>query len=45
MKELKKKSNILFQDPVEGAQTSVYLAVSEEVEGVSAKYFENCKVR
>lgn len=27
----------------QGAQTSIYLAVSEEVEGVSGKYFENCK--
>jgi hypothetical protein len=37
--------NILFQDTVKGAQTSIYLAVSEEVEGVSGKYFENCKVK
>jgi hypothetical protein len=35
----------MFQDIVEGAQTSIYLAVSEEVEGVSGKYFENCKVK
>ncbi|KAK4300377.1 hypothetical protein Pmani_027420 [Petrolisthes manimaculis] len=26
-----------------GAQTSIYLAVSEEVEGVTGKYFTNCK--
>lgn len=32
-----------FKDTVEGAQTSIYLAVSEEVEGISGKYFENCK--
>jgi hypothetical protein len=38
-------NNILFQDTVEGAQTSIFLAVSEEVEGVSGKYFENCKVK
>jgi hypothetical protein len=38
-------NNIPFQDAVEGAQTSIYLAVSEEVEGVSGKYFENCKVK
>jgi hypothetical protein len=38
-------NNILFQDSVEGAQTSIYLAVSEEVEGVSGKNFENCKVK
>jgi hypothetical protein len=34
-----------FQDAVEGAQTSIYLAVSEEVEGVSGKYFMDCKVK
>jgi hypothetical protein len=34
-----------FQDTVEGAQTSIYVAVSEEVEGVSGKYFVDCKVK
>lgn len=29
--------------PEEGARTSVYLAASSEVEGVSSKYFEKCK--
>nr|CAD7394377.1 unnamed protein product [Timema cristinae] len=29
---------------VEGAQTTIYLAVSEEVEGVTGKYFADCKV-
>jgi hypothetical protein len=33
-----------FQNSVEGAQTSIYLAVSEEVEGVSGSYFVDCKV-
>ncbi len=37
----------LFQfaaiSPEEGARTSVYLAASPEVEGVSGKYFEKCK--
>lgn len=28
----------------QGAQTSIYLAVSEEVNGVSGKYFKNCAV-
>jgi hypothetical protein len=34
----------LFQDVVEGAQTTIHLAVAEEVEGVSGKYFWECKV-
>lgn len=29
--------------PEEGAKTSIYLASSPEVEGVSGKYFDNCK--
>ncbi|KAL1137951.1 hypothetical protein AAG570_009646, partial [Ranatra chinensis] len=32
------------KNPKEGAQTTIYLAVSEEVEGVTGKYFEDCKV-
>ncbi|XP_055979926.1 retinol dehydrogenase 14 [Sorex fumeus] len=32
-----------FKSPVEGAQTSIYLASSPEVEGVSGKYFGDCK--
>ncbi|XP_004418363.1 PREDICTED: retinol dehydrogenase 14 [Ceratotherium simum simum] len=32
-----------FKTPAEGAQTSIYLASSPEVEGVSGKYFGNCK--
>lgn len=32
-----------FKTPVEGAQTSIYLASSPEVEGVSGRYFGNCK--
>ncbi|XP_068955439.1 retinol dehydrogenase 14 isoform X2 [Petaurus breviceps papuanus] len=32
-----------FKTPAEGAQTSVYLASSAEVEGVSGKYFGDCK--
>jgi len=34
----------LFKTPTEGAQTSIYCAVSEEVEGVNGKYFSDCKV-
>ncbi|XP_066467942.1 retinol dehydrogenase 14 [Tiliqua scincoides] len=32
-----------FKSPLEGAQTSIYLASSPEVEGVSGKYFGDCK--
>ncbi|CAK6434878.1 unnamed protein product [Pipistrellus nathusii] len=32
-----------FKTPVEGAQTTIYLASSPEVEGVSGKYFGDCK--
>ncbi|XP_022206577.2 retinol dehydrogenase 14 isoform X2 [Nilaparvata lugens] len=32
-----------FKSPKEGAQTTIYCAVSEEVEGVSGKYFLDCK--
>ncbi|XP_069802084.1 retinol dehydrogenase 14 [Dendropsophus ebraccatus] len=32
-----------FKSPAEGAQTSVFLASSPEVEGVSGKYFGDCK--
>uniref|UniRef100_A0A8C5M4T4 Retinol dehydrogenase 14 n=1 Tax=Leptobrachium leishanense TaxID=445787 RepID=A0A8C5M4T4_9ANUR len=32
-----------FKSPAEGAQTSVYLASSADVEGVSGKYFGDCK--
>ncbi|KAM5319546.1 retinol dehydrogenase 14 [Glossophaga mutica] len=32
-----------FKTPEEGAQTSIYLASSPEVEGVSGKYFGDCK--
>lgn len=31
------------KSPTEGAQTSIYLAVSEEVQGVSGRYFTDCK--
>ena len=29
--------------PVQGSQTSIYLASSPEVEGISGKYWDNCK--
>nr|CAD7461578.1 unnamed protein product [Timema tahoe] len=33
-----------FKNPEEGAQTSIHLAVSEEVNNVTGKYFLDCKV-
>lgn len=35
---------INFQSAKEGAQTTIFLAVSEEVAGISGKYFKDCKV-
>lgn len=35
---------IYFQTTEQGAQTSIYLAVSEDVTGVTGKYFKDCKV-
>ncbi|KAE8751829.1 hypothetical protein FOCC_FOCC001306 [Frankliniella occidentalis] len=32
-----------FKTPQQGAQTTLYLACSEEVEGISGKYFMDCK--
>lgn len=32
-----------FKTPVQGCQTTVYLATSEEVENVTGKYFADCK--
>jgi len=34
-----------FKTPLQGCQTSVYLAASDEVEEVSGKYFMDCKER
>ncbi len=35
----------LTQNVVEGAQTTIHLAVSEEVEDVTGEYFADCQVR
>ncbi|KAL5487324.1 hypothetical protein EMCRGX_G019913 [Ephydatia muelleri] len=35
---------VLMKSPTEGAQTTIYCAVDEAVEGVSGKYFKDCKV-
>ena len=34
----------ISQTAEEGAQTAIYLAVSDEVTNVSGKYFADCKV-
>lgn len=34
----------LFKSPVEGAQTTIHCSVSEDLDGVSGKYFIDCKV-
>lgn len=36
-------TSFLGKTPEEGAQTSIHLAVSEEVEGVSGKFFSDCR--
>ncbi|KAL5487320.1 hypothetical protein EMCRGX_G019909 [Ephydatia muelleri] len=35
---------MFMKSPMEGAQTTIYCAVDEAVEGVSGKYFKDCKV-
>ncbi len=37
------KKTFFFISPEKGARTSVYLASSPDVEGVSGKYFDNCR--
>lgn len=39
----KLSARLFGRKPEEGAQTSIYLAASPEVEGVTGKYFANCK--
>ena len=34
---------MIIKTPREGAQTTIYCAVAEELEGVSGRYFENCQ--
>lgn len=36
---------IFFKTPEQGAQTTIHLAVSDELNGVSGKYFMDCAVR
>jgi hypothetical protein len=35
---------LFFQDGNAGAQSTIYCAVSEEMEGVSGKYIEECRI-
>ena len=35
---------LILQTPEQGAQTSIYLATSDEVKGISGKYFVDCAV-
>jgi hypothetical protein len=36
-------ADLTFHSPEKGAATSIYLASTPEVEGISGKYFSNCK--
>ena len=36
-------ASMFLKSPEQGAQTSIYLASSPEVEGVSSKYYSDCK--
>jgi len=40
-----KVAHLFMISPEKGARTSIYLASSPEVEGVTGKYFDNCKER
>ena len=35
---------VFLKSPWEGAQTTIYCAVDESLEGISGKYFSDCKV-
>ncbi|XP_071947506.1 retinol dehydrogenase 14-like [Antedon mediterranea] len=36
-------SRFVFKSPTEGAQTSIHLAVSEDVDGVTGRFFSDCR--
>ncbi len=40
---LLKAASVFLKTPVQGAATSIYLASSPEVEGVSSKYWVDCQ--
>lgn len=42
-KPLQLASQVVTKTPIKGAQTSLYLALSSEVEGVSGKYYADLK--
>ena len=35
---------IFFKTPLQGTQTNIYHAVSEEMEGVTGRYLADCKI-
>lgn len=37
--------NTFFKTPEQGAQTTIHLAVSDEVNGISGKYFADCRIQ
>ncbi|XP_053553818.1 retinol dehydrogenase 12 [Bombina bombina] len=43
LNSLWKLFSIFVKTPVEGAQTSIYCAVAEELENVTGKYFSDCR--
>jgi hypothetical protein len=38
-----KAGSLFLKTPEQGAQTTIYLASSAKVEGVTGKYYANCK--
>ena len=36
---------LVFKTPWQGAQTTIYCAVSEELDGVSGQYLADCKIQ
>ena len=36
---------LLLKTPEQGAQTTIYCVVSEEMEGVTGQYLADCKIR
>ncbi|KAK3092840.1 hypothetical protein FSP39_007804, partial [Pinctada imbricata] len=36
---------LMFKSPMQGAQTSIYCAVSEDLNNVSGKYFSDCAIK
>ena len=38
-----KAGRLFLKTPEQGAQTTIYLASSPEVEGLSGKYYANCR--